>query len=193
MNAVQGNLVNQGDIQKLKNEIQSLFKNQVYAVVVPKELGQALTANGMYILGRLQAIQRQLEQTLNQNKNAGKDTTSLQTLITQINDQLKIAQEQLAIADAKFKAMNPANTEEAKAARDEGKAAFRLAKDALKEAHRLLVQLRAELRLMTGTTSPSPSASISPVLSPSISPVISPSPTSIPTLSPSPSPSPSSS
>lgn len=189
LTATQGNIAHQsGDLQQLKNEIRSMFKDQVYAVVAPKELGSALTANGMYILGRLQAIQRQLEQTLNQNKNAGKDISSLQPLITQINDQLKIAQDQLAIADAKFKSMNPANSEEAKTARDEGKTAFRLAKNALKEAHRLLVQLRAELRLMTGATSPSPSASISPIASPSISPTVSPSPSPSPTLSPSPSP-----
>jgi len=177
MNTVQSNIANQGDIQKLRNEIQSMFRNQVYAVVAPKELGEALTAKGMYILGRLQAIQRQLEQTLNQNKNAGKDTANLETLMTQIQNQLKIAQDQLAIADAKFKSMNPANTEEAKAARDEGKAAFRKAKDALKEAHRLLVQMREQLRLMAGVTSPSPSASISPLVSPSAT--ASPSPTII--------------
>ena len=178
MNALQSDIANQGDFQQLRNQIQSIFQNQIYAVVAPKELGQGLVANGMYILGRLQAIERQLEQTLDQNKNAGKDTTGLETLITQIKDQLKIAEEQLAIADAKFISMTPANTEEVKAARDKGKAAFRQAKEALKEAHRLLVELRAQLRLMTGTTSPSPEVSVSPTVSPTetTSPTISPSP-----------------
>ena len=93
--------------------------------------------------------------------------------MTQVQNQLQIAQEQLAIAETKFKSMTPADTLAAKTARDEGKAAMRQAKDALKEAHGLLVQIRERLRTMSGTST-SPSTSVSPTISPS--PTVSPTP-----------------
>lgn len=179
------------DFQALKTDVRSIFSNfHVYSITAPKDLGESLTANGMYILGRLEAIQRQLQTMLEQNKNAGKDISSLQSLMDQVTAKLDDAKAQLAIADAKFKSMTPANTEAARTARDEGKAAFRKAKDDLKAAHDLLKEIFNELKEMTGT-SPTPGASISPStsISPSVSPSASVSPTVSPSVSPSISPS----
>lgn len=181
---------NETQLQNTKQLVKSIFNDiRVYTLTAPKNLGESLVAHGMYILGRLQAIQRQLEQTLNQNKNAGKDTTQLEPLMTQIQNQLALAQEQLTIADEKFKSMTPANTQTVKASRDAGKEALRQAKEALKQAHRLLKQIREELKTLSGTTSPtpeesplvSPSPTLSPEISPTLSPTLSPTPEESPT------------
>ena len=180
LQALASEISNATNLDSLKDLVKSIFQNfQVYSVVAPRDLGQSLTAQGMYILGRLEAIQRQLQQILDQKKNEGKDVSSLQTLIDQVTAKLDDAKAQLAIADEKFKSMTPANTEAAKAAREEGKAAMQTAKQDLKDAHTLLKQIFNALKAMV--SSPSPSVSVSPTASPTSSPAISPSPTISPT------------
>ena len=178
---------NATDLEPLKDLVKSIFQNfQVYSVVAPRDLGQSLTAQGMYILGRLEAIQRQLQQMLEQKKNQGKDITSLQSLIDQVTAKLNDAKAQLAIADEKFKSMTPANSDTAKTSREEGKAAMKAAKQDLKDAHDLLKQIFNALKVMSA--SPSPGASVSPTSSPtaSVGPTVSPTVSPSPTISPSP-------
>jgi hypothetical protein len=189
LQAIQNQVNNEGDLQNLRERVRSIFSNfHVYSVTAPQDLGESLVGQGMYILGRLEAIQKQLQTMLTQNKNAGKDTSSIQSLMDQVNTKLDDAKAQLAIAEEKFKSMTPANTDEAKASRDEGKTAFKQAKDDLKEAHNLLKEIFNALKEMTAT-SPTPTSSISPSVSPSVSssPVASPSPSA--SVSPSATPS----
>jgi len=158
------------DLATLKADIKSIFeKFRVYMVIAPRDLGQSLAAQGMYIGGRLEAIERQLQTMLDQNKNAGKDISSIQPLIDQVNAKLADAKTQLAIAEEKFKSMTPANTDAAKTARDAGKAAMKAAKQDLKDAHNLLKQISEQLKTLS-STSPSPSASVSPTILPSATP-----------------------
>ncbi len=186
LQALKSQISSETDLQALREQVRSIFSNfHVYSVTAPQELGESVIGQGMYILGRLEAIQRQLQTMLSQNKNAGKDVTAIQSLMDQLNAKLDDAKTQLAIADAKFKSMTPANTDAARSARDEGKAAFRKAKDDLKAAHNLLKEIFNLLKTMTATSSPS--ASISPSIS--ASPSISSSPLSSPSISPSFSPS----
>lgn len=160
LQALKTQISNETNLDTLKDLVKSIFQNfQVYSVVAPRDLGQSLTAKGMYILGRLEAIQRQLQQMLDQKKNEGKDITSLQSLIDQVTAKLNDAKEQLAIAEAKFKSMTPDDSEAAKAAREEGKAAMRTAKQDLKDAHDLLKQIFNALKAMTASPSPTISPS----------------------------------
>lgn len=176
---LKSNLTSMSDLNSIKDNIRSIFETyRVYSVVAPRDLGQSLVAQGNYILGRLQALQRNLQTMIEQKKNEGKDITSLNSLVTQFDSQIQIAKEQLAIADTKFKSMTPANTEAAKTAREEGKAAFKKAKDALKEAHNILKEISNQLKEMGPSVSPSPSTVVSPTISPVSS--ISPSPISSP-------------
>ena len=175
LNNLKAEVQNASDLTALKEKIKLIFRNHlIYSVVAPRNLGQGLAAQGQYIMGRLQAIQRQMEQIINQNKNQGKDMTQLEQLMIQVTNQLQIAKDQLAIAEEKFKSMTPANTDTAKTARQEGKEAMRKAKEALKEAHRIMKQISEQLRIM-GSTSPSSTTSISPSISPSATPTPSPS------------------
>ena len=175
LNTLKTKIAADTDLATLKADIKSIFeKFRIYMVAAPKGLGEALASQGQYILGRLQAIQRQMEQITNQNKNQGKDTTQLEQLMTQVTNQLQTAKDQLAIAEEKFKSMTPANTDAAKTAREEGKAAMKKAKEALKEAHRLLKQISEQLKTM-GATSPPPLTSVSPTILPSATPTPSPS------------------
>ena len=170
LNTLKTKIAADTDLATLKADIKSIFeKFRVYMVVAPRNLGQSLTTQGMYILGRLEAIERQLQTMLEQNKNAGKDVSSLQSLMDQITAKLADAKTQLAIAEEKFKSMTPANTEAAKTARDAGKAAMKKAKEALKETHRIMKQISEQLRIM-GSTSPSPSISPSVTTTPTPSP-----------------------
>jgi len=175
LNTLKTKIAADTDLVTLKADVKSIFeKFRIYMVAAPKGLGETLASQGQYILGRLQAIQRQMEQVMNQNKNQGKDTTQLEQLMTQVTNQLQTAEDQLAIAEEKFKSMTPANTDAAKTAREEGKAAMKKAKDALKEAHRILKQISEQLKTM-GATSPSPLTSVSPTILPSATPTPSPS------------------
>jgi len=170
LNTLKTKIAADTDLAILKADIKSIFeKFRIYMVAAPKGLGEALASQGQYILGRLQAIQRQLQTMLEQNKNAGKDVSSLQSLMDQITAKLADAKTQLAIAEEKFKSMTPANTDAAKTARDAGKAAMKKAKEALKETHRIMKQISEQLRIM-GSTSPSPSISPSVTTTPTPSP-----------------------
>ncbi len=170
LNTLKTKIAADTDLATLKADIKSIFeKFRIYMVAAPKGLGEALASQGQYILGRLQAIQRQLQTMLEQNKNAGKDVSSLQSLMDQITAKLADAKTQLAIAEEKFKSMTPANTDAAKTARDAGKAAMKKAKEALKETHRIMKQISEQLRIM-GSTSPSPSISPSVTTTPTPSP-----------------------
>jgi len=176
LNTLKTKIAADTDLATLKADIKSIFeKFRVYMVVAPRNLGQSSTKQGMYILGRLEAIERQLQTMLDQNKNAGKDTSSIQLLIDQVNAKLADAKTQLAIAEEKFKLMTPANTEAAKTARDAGKAAMKQAKQDLKDAHSLLKQISEKLKAMS-FASPSSSTLISPAISPSATATPTPTP-----------------
>ncbi len=175
LNTLKAKIAADTDLNTVKTDIRSIFESfKIYSVVAPRGLGESLAAQGQYILGRLEAIQRQLQTMLEQNKNKGKDVSSLQPLMDQITAKLNDAKAQLTIAEEKFKQMTPANTDAAKTAREEGKTAMKKAKDALKEAHRIMKQMNEQLRTMN-SSSASPSTSSSPTTSPSISPSASPS------------------
>lgn len=178
LNTLKTKIAADTDLATLKADIKSIFeKFRIYMVAAPKGLGESLASQGQYILGRLEAIQRQLQTMLEQNKNAGKDISSLQSLIDQITAKLIDAKAQLAIAEEKFKAMTPANTDAAKTAREEGKAAMKQAKQDLKDAYNLLKQISDALKLMSSASpASSPAALTSPTISPSVSPSIVPSP-----------------
>jgi len=178
LNTLKAKIAADTDLTTLKADIKSIFeKFRIYMVTAPKGLGESLTSQGQYILGRLEAIQRQLQTMLEQNKNAGKDTAAIQALIDQVTAKLTDAKTQLAIAEEKFKAMTPVNTDAAKTAREEGKAAMKQAKQDLKDAHNLLKQISDALKTMSSASPASlPAALTSPTISPSVSPSIVPSP-----------------
>jgi hypothetical protein len=133
------------DLTALKALIKQVYQtNKIYSVVMPREMGLAAVARGMYIMGRLTALETKLNTII--ASATAEQKTQITALKTQFEAKLADAKTQLTTAQTQFKNMTPANTEAAKTAREAGKAAFNLAKDDLKAAHDLIKQILAILQ-----------------------------------------------
>jgi DNA repair exonuclease SbcCD ATPase subunit len=207
LNALKTKIASDTDAQSLKTDVQSITKAyRIYALVMP-EVNVLASADRVGTLADMMtALASKLQDRISQAQTTGKDVSSLQTALADMNAKIADANAQAQAAISGVSGLTPdqgdqtklhANLQALKDARNKIKAANKDLKAAQKDANKITRSMRAMGMKVTSTPSPTPSASATPSPSPTSSPSATPTPTPspspsetpTPTLSPSPTPS----
>ena len=153
LNGLKNQIQNESDLDQLRTQVQNIFYNyRVYAIELPKDHG--LLACGVidYLINdKLATVYEKLDEIVAVLKEEGKDTSTLENLITEFKGYVSAAETDLEAARAEFNLALPAeDMAEAKAhilaAREHlisARSNLRLAKETLKKIAEEVRSLKA--------------------------------------------------
>jgi len=139
INLLREEIQNQNEIDQIKSRIRLIFsENKIYSIFAPKIRGEIAVARLSSIAGKIEDLKPKINSLLLEKKNAGVDTTSGQSALSGIENQLKTINDSLRIANDRFSAITLTNATAAKIYISDGREALIKAKNALGEINKYL-------------------------------------------------------
>lgn len=151
LTALRSDIENANDVDTLKTLIENIFYDyRVYLVELPKDHGLRSAGLGEYVLNEHESrVITRIEVTIEEYKAAGKDTTTAETLLSNLQAKFDEIQGYLDSAQSNFRAMKPAeDTTEAEAYSEAGKADLTKAEQGVTEAKDIIKDIIAELKAL---------------------------------------------
>lgn len=142
------------DIETLKTLIESIFYDyRVYLVELPQDRGLRAAGWAEYVLAEHSTkVIDKIEAAIEKYKNAGKDTSTVEALLVELQAKIAEIQGYIDSAQENFRAMEPAeDVTPAQAYLEAGLADLQSAKDAVDEAHQIIQNIIAEFKKLLVT------------------------------------------
>jgi chromosome segregation ATPase len=133
------------DVDQLRPLIESIFYDyRIYLVRLPRERGFTAVGIASYVLGnRSQTAITKIEEVVTALEEAGKDVTTLKSLLDEFQGYIEEAGDLIEQARTSFWAMKPAKeTTEARNFLDQGREQLRDAREKAHEARKTLAEIR---------------------------------------------------
>ena len=177
LEALKEEITSATDLETLRTLIKKIYTDhKIYAVVKPKQLAILAAARTKGAVNKLENLEKRLEKLIDKAKDDGKDTTAVESYVTDFKAKTEQAKSLIDKAKATFKSMPINDPAKAKVLREEGKGYLTQAKDLLKQAgtdlKKIIAALKTEKKSSNSNTdddddtTPSPTPSATPTSTP---------------------------